>query len=405
MAEPNGPTPPKLPRPWPAPVVESRLVSALARRLAGSDPATRARLTEEFWENDAAVTPVIEAAEGERSVVTFLWRDADAVEVLLFVNRVTDEQDLGGSLMVRLPATDLWSLSYLMADDWRASYAFVPSYPGEVPPWQSDQVGIRKALDRGLPDPRNPMGIRNRRGHEQSVVALPAAPAQPWLAPRGRHRPAQPLTGPGGGRCWLRPPLSVSGDHSMVLLLDGQHWVERASISLDNLVADKMVTDPYLVMIDSVDRASRWRELADPAQAALLAGPWLDWCRERFAVSDDPSRIVVAGQSLGALTALRTVLRHPLRIGAALSQSASLWLGGVGRGTGAGRFEIQVGSQEWVLAQPNRDLAAELSDSTAEVRLREYNGGHDDAWWQGGLADGLVNLIGDIRARPARGLG
>jgi enterochelin esterase-like enzyme len=32
-----------------------------------------------------------------------------------------------------------------------------------------------------------------------------------------------------------------------------------------------------------------------------------------------------------------------------------------------------------------------------EVVYREYSGGHDYACWRGGLADGLIELLGDSR--------
>jgi enterochelin esterase-like enzyme len=28
------------------------------------------------------------------------------------------------------------------------------------------------------------------------------------------------------------------------------------------------------------------------------------------------------------------------------------------------------------------------------VHYAEFNGEHDDIWWQGGLADGLISLVG-----------
>lgn len=42
-----------------------------------------------------------------RQVVTFLCEDSEASEVLLFVNRLTDESRPEDSLMRRLPGTDV----------------------------------------------------------------------------------------------------------------------------------------------------------------------------------------------------------------------------------------------------------------------------------------------------------
>src|SRR5690606_38223743 len=95
-------------------------------------------------------------------LVTFCWHDSAAEQVLLFANRITDETRLAETLLHRHPGTDLWSLSIVMESDWRASYAFLVQRPGEPAPWRADgdQVRIRAALDRGLPDPGNPARCR-----------------------------------------------------------------------------------------------------------------------------------------------------------------------------------------------------------------------------------------------------
>jgi enterochelin esterase family protein len=103
---------------------------------------------------------------------------------------------------------------------------------------------------------------------------------------------------------------------------------------------------------------------------------------------------VVAGQSLGALTALRAALEHPEVVGGAIAQSASLWQRDLGAGLAGRRLAglrayIEVGTQEWVLREPNRAFARQLAAAGATVEFREYNGGHDYACWRGGIADGL----------------
>ncbi|MFT4210526.1 MAG: DUF3327 domain-containing protein, partial [Microbacterium sp.] len=174
-------TPPKVPRPAPAPRAASPAIEALEARIAGGEDAAS------FW-STLASTPLVEEipdAPDER-IVTFLWRDADADAVLLFANRLTDERNLADTLLRRLPGSDVWAVSYRMGAGWRASYSFLVQREGERAPWltDDDQVALRHALDRGRPDPRNPETVTNRAGVTQSVAALPAAPAQAWLAPR-----------------------------------------------------------------------------------------------------------------------------------------------------------------------------------------------------------------------------
>ncbi len=62
--------------------------------------------------------------DGTQSLVTFLWRDEDAHEVHLAVNRVTRTAD--ESSMTRMPGTDVWHRSFLLPDDWRGSYTLLP---------------------------------------------------------------------------------------------------------------------------------------------------------------------------------------------------------------------------------------------------------------------------------------
>jgi len=132
----------------------------------------------------------------------------------------------------------------------------------------------------------------------------------------------------------------------------------------------------------------------------------LPWLADRRAVPADPGAVAVAGQSLGGLTALRAGLLRPDRIGNVISHSASLWQDDLAAecaaAAGSGlRIHLAHGSQEWVLAGPHHDLAARLRAAGLEVDAVEQNGGHDYAWWRGGIADGLRWVWpADSRVRP-----
>ncbi len=216
-------TPPKVPRPTPVPIAESPAIDALASAIDEGEATALA----DFWAGPGAETPLIEEIAGSPSerIVTFLWQDADAEAVLVFVNRLTDERNLTSSLMHHLPGTDLWHLSFRMDTDWRASYSFLVQEQGKQAPWMSadGQVAIRRALDQGRPDPRNPRSTRSRDGLPQSVAELPAAPAQSWLVPReGVERGTLSETeGPGGRRIWVYAPAQARGDHPLLVFFDG----------------------------------------------------------------------------------------------------------------------------------------------------------------------------------------
>ncbi|MGC4153787.1 MAG: DUF3327 domain-containing protein [Propionicimonas sp.] len=405
----TGHAPPKPPRPAPAPLATSPTIARLERELHACDADSRREFVDRFWRGPGSSSPLVEPIRdrpGER-LVTFCWQDAEAERVLLFVNRITDERDLAASYLRRVTGTDIWHLTYRMGADWRASYSFLPQR-GTRPIWldSDDQVAIRAALDRGLPDPRNPETSRNRLGTVLSVVSLPNAPGQPWAARRGAvirgtvtERPA-----PDGRRVWVyTPPVEASGGtvFPVVLMLDGEVWTSRQDLpaTMDNLIADGLVRPSHVVMLDSGGREARWRELGGSGEVGhYLVRRLLPWARGEYPLSVRRRDVLVAGVSLGGLAALRTALEHASDVGGVISLSASLWRDDLSATLAASdarglRAHLEVGSQEWVLAGPNREFAARLARAGAEVRFEEYNGGHDYACWRGGIADGLRHLL------------
>lgn len=470
-------TPPKVRRPDPAPLTESPAIARLSAEIDHLDAgAARSSAVTEFLLLSGS-TPLIEEVPGvefadagssgrlggshdsgdfgdtgdsgdsaddrgrkREFIVTFLWL-GNAEDVVLFVNRITDERDLGASLMRRVSGTDLWHLSYRMRSDWRAAYAFVPRHAGQEWPWADgeDQVAIRAGLDRGFADPRNPLRMGNRVGTVMSVVQMPDAPPQPWLArtdaaPRGQITAHE---GPGGRRVWVYLSAGAGGgaradaaecvrpvdaEHAslpqlpqlpLVIVLDGDAWCGIARpasphdlpATLDQLVYENQLPACVAIFVDSRDRDRRWAELGEAGDASeWVARELVAWARERWAVAEDPRKIVVAGQSLGAYTALRVALGHPAAVGAALAQSASLWQRELPEPNEAfvrgSRVYLEVGQQEWVLRDPNRELSARFELAGVQSRFVEYNGGHDYACWRGGIADGLVHLLGAYTLEP-----
>ncbi len=406
-------TPPKLPRPYPAPLISSPAIEELGAQLSAVVPEKSGVVVEEFWRRHQR-RPVVTAGAGTALTVTFLWRDAYADEVLLFINRMIDEWALGDSLMRRVEGTDVWWLAYRMDPDWRASYAFLPRRRDEPTLWAAgDPVRLRQALGRGRHDPGNPVTCRNRAGVTQSVVELPGAPAQQWLAPRASTSDDEQVTssvevmsGPQDRRLWVHRPVGeVAADTPVILAFDGDVWnglpgesTQDLPNTLRNLTADGLLPPTLAIMIDSGSRDQRWRDL-DPSTGigGYLADVLLPWVRERFGVRAARQEVIVMGQSLGGLVALSAGISHPDVIGAVVAQSASLWQddlrGALGDQTLVGsRFCVQFGRQEWSLRRPNLALARLLRARGAEVSVQVHNGGHDYAWWRGAVADGLLTV-------------
>ena len=441
------PTPPKLPRPQRAPLATSPTLAAMHQRLL-ERPQLASQLQAQLWQQ-ATSTPLLEAdpTQEGKYLVTFMWRGA-AHNVLLFVNRLTDEKNLADSYMRRLPGTDTWYLTYRMDGDWRASYCFLPAPTAAQAPWlQGSQVRLRQALDGGLPDPGNPVTCTNRRGFVQSVVSLPLAPAWPlgeWpvfsddAAGAGRFDGGGLGAGRGdadagrldvgrldaivdlealGRQIWVYTPALIDRAQSwpVLLVLDGEVWLKRHQLhlALTQLMQAGLIAPAYIVFIDSGGTEQRWQELGDSDFGRYLSGPLLNWLKTHYAISPKPADRVVIGQSLGALTVLRTLVGYPQLIGAGISQSASLWqdvlftelnaLDAMARPLAGSRAWIEVGSQEWILAPLQPKAVCQLRQAGMQVKDMVYNGGHDYACWRINLASALMHLLPGPNALPGPG--
>lgn len=443
------PTPPKLPRPQRAPLATSPTLAAMHQRLL-ERPQLASQLQAQLWQQVTS-TPLLEAdpTQEDKYLVTFLWRGA-AHSVLLFVNRLTDEKNLADSYMRRLPGTDTWYLTYRMDGDWRASYCFLLAPTAAQAPWlQGSQVRLRQALDGGLPDPHNPVTCTNRRGFVQSVVSLPLAPAWPlgeWpvfsddAAGAGRFDGGGLGAGRGdadagsldagrldvvadldtlGRQIWVYTPASISRTQSypVLLVLDGEVWLKRhhLHLALAQLMDAGLIAPAYIVFIDSGGTEQRWQELGDSESdfGGYLSGQLLNWLKAHYAISPKPADRVVIGQSLGALTVLRTLVAYPQLIGAGISQSASLWqdvlfnelnaLDATQTPLAGTRAWIEVGSQEWILAPLQPKAVHQLRKAGMQVKDMVYNGGHDYACWRINLASALMQLLPGPNALPGPG--
>lgn len=371
--------PPKTPRPSPVPRVP------LPERLR--DPA---RLR-------AAGGPIVDVEE-DSCVVTFVHDAPRASAVLLFANRLTDESDLGATELERVGRDGPWALSVRMAPTWRASYAFVVHEGPGAPDWHraDGHVSLRALLDRGVPDPGATDQVLNRAGTAMSVLSLPHAPAQPWRGDPFTERP--PVHRLGDRDVWVHHVGSGS-ELPVVVVLDGEVWLDHHGLhgALDRAHEAGAVPAHVAVFVASGSVADRWADVGTPeGVTAFVARRLLPWLHARDDVSRAPDRTVVAGQSLGGLSALWAAALHPDRVGVAVAQSASLWKDdpGPALADAGSRVLLEVGLQEWTLLPLHRRLARDLASTRARVDLTEFDGGHDYACWRGGLIDLIARALG-----------
>ncbi|MEU8782800.1 alpha/beta hydrolase-fold protein [Streptomyces sp. NPDC048637] len=428
-------------------------ITRLAHRLAQAAPTEHSALTAEFWTTvEQEGTPLIEALDDDphHRAVTFLWRGHRATrQVLLLANGLTDPDDLAGSLLTPLPGTEIWYLTRRLRADHRGSYRLVADVStGPLPgAEESLRARLRGLAVHAAPDPHNRMPLPGRgRSAGSSLFELPLSPPQPWRdprpdAPRGtveRHRSPGSALGDQHSTWVYRPPSdTAAGPLDVLVLPDGEMWFGALGLAhtLDALLAERRIP-PLLVLAPDASGPAAWwlGHHTHDDYADFLTDELLTWAATHWPVTADPRRTVVAGQGLGGTAALHTCLRRPERFGGALAQSPahrsaahrpaadrpagtrspaarpardrlpgapgaahgepswpSQWFAPPHRGSA--RIHLDITRQD-AATEPGPALPELLRRCGHTVTWQEFNGGPDYACWRGGLADGLISLLG-----------
>ena len=409
------PTPPKTPRPVPAPRVDSPLISALIAEAVSAEELN-ARIVEVVSEGTPIIEPVRREdgsiCENER-IVTFLYHNEQAEQVLMFINRLTDEKNLDRSLMARIEGTGWWQLSMQMETTWRASYNFLPTLPGERPAWlgDDDQVRLRAALDSGEGDPLNPETVCNRIGRCMGVVQLKDAPVQDFILTQEEidALPAPEwMQTPDGHKYVLGRVGDPAPDAPLFIQFDGEMWFSQGMEQTLNRAHEAgRIPAMHVFFLHSGGRENRWKELnGDNPIADYLVEVAFPHLEAVHGIKTAPQNIVINGQSLGGLSSLLAVLSRPEAFGGAIAQSSSLWqpqvMDRLDELEAAGEIdrlrhlylEIEVGEQEWILVPPHRELKERLEKLGLEnAHCTTFNGGHDYACWRGAIVPSLEFII------------
>ncbi|OPF83783.1 enterochelin esterase [Streptomyces antioxidans] len=344
--------------------------------------------TEEFW---AAVgTPVSAPAEDGGWAILFLWRGPEA--------SVGFESWSEPVPLRRWGDTDCWYATVRVPARLRVTYQFL--------------VG-----GTACADPFNPVGA----GGDRSIAATPDAPAQPhWPAMGADAVLPVPLTrvrwnsGRLGGRRTVRVH-PAGGGGPVVLLLDGDDWLylHPAMTAFDSAVASGEMPPVTLVFLPSKDRAAEFGcrpELWEGVRDELL--PLV----ADTGVPADPDRLVVAGQSLGGLSAMYAALEFPGLVSRVACQSASFWwtpgamdladpLGGPVGGTIAARLRkrpdlsglriaFDVGEHETRMLPHCEPVETLTERAGATVRVSRSASDHDRAGWRHALLRDVAWALG-----------
>jgi len=338
--------------------------------------------------------------------VTFVWHGTNNTRRVGLLGDLP-YADTSKWYMTRLGNTDLWFKTEQMPRDARFGYLV-----------NENQTGY------GF-DPLNA-----RRWAGRSVAELPGAPDEPWIreiatVPRGRvveeKIRSEILKEERSFGVYL--PASYDQQRELfnvLIVFDGENYGRDGGVPtptiLDNLIEKIRIPPTVAVLVNS--QRTRDRDLlCSELFENFLANELVPWVREKYRITRDPARTVIAGSSYGGLSATCTAFRHFEIFGNVLSQSGSFAYTPNTFGGKDGeyyaesgwltqkfaiapklplRFYLQVGRFEG-LSRENRQLRDILEAKGYQVTFAEYSGNHDCLSWRDSLGEGLIALFGSQR--------
>jgi enterochelin esterase-like enzyme len=364
----------------------------------------------------APAPPPWRAAADGYVLVTFLWLETFETHNVVVLASPWDVRP-DDYFMSRLPGTDVWYKSVLLPLGSRLHYALSPN---------------DRPDERAFTQQRDPLNPRTALGFDElpdaSLLELEGAPDESSFrttpASRGRvtqqrfvstllggHRPVSIYTPPGHS--------TEGGPYPLLLLFDGVTYTSgfEAIGTLDTLISSGRIPPVVACFLTSPGtRATDIGVEAKPAFAEAMATELVPWLRATFAVTSDPTKVVIGGYSAGGVGAARIAFRYPGTFGNVLSQSGAFgWAfesSPVIREFRDGerqplRFHLDVGlldyaplqapAHELALAEGitvgNRHFRDVLMAKGYDVTYRETGGQHNSLHFRATLADGLMTLF------------
>ena len=439
----------------PKPVYESPRI----KLLRASVEEGKLQSVDAFWEEvRKRGAPIIELLPGDSKnmLVTFLWRGAPGtrnVIVLRIPNAAGAPDDY---FMNRLGDTDVWYASVAVERKMRFDYTLAPNVPriqGIAHGIDNDTIAMIAAAAR--PDPLNPkrwrvdaQSVDAPEYVGRSIVEMPDAPTQPWLAERPgvptgqveRHpfkstllkneREIAVYLPPGYSRSAKPYPVLVLFDEEPYLGHENQTALVPTPTILNNLISERRIPPMVALFVGNAPDDARSRELpCNPVFADFLVSELLPWAHGLYNFTSDPRETVVGGSSFGGLAAVYAGLRHSETFGNILSQSGSYhWTPPKSPNSSdseadsepnwvakqfiaspklplrlyldAGSEEIDFSGNGNSILLATRNLRDVLLAKGYDVHFEEFAGGHDYLSWRGTLADGLIVLMGNAATKP-----
>ena len=409
----------------------------------------------QWWSNLAECeAPFIKVQQNGTCRVLFIWQDPEGDKhssttssVILNVNGLTNHNTWQPTCLIRHNDSDLWFTYLDINDKWRGSYSFIPIQANQLPQLVKQGDESRDAQRRWwlemvkqqVLDPLNSGASIASGWGLNSSLHLPNAPRelgwQEWDQGKLTNLPIVENI----NFTWFAEQLdnqrqctifsTATGKAPLVILLDGEKWeTDSGTLSvLQYLTNINKLTPAHYLLIPSIDSKTRWRELScSQLFWQAITEQLLPKVADKLLKSQQSiSEVIVAGQSLGGLSALYAGTHFPSYFTKVISLSGSCWWPEIERMQDPDAYQLK--HPDWDKVVPKNSLADRVSNGevsvsglhiyqtvgNAEIQLSIYNalhyeifkqnganityqevdGGHDWLSWRSSLINGLVSLL------------
>ena len=409
------------------------------------------------WWNDLVKngSPLIKVQQGGGCRVLFIWQDPEGGKpssttsvVILNVSALTNHNTWQPSCLTRYGDSDLWFACLNVNEKWRGSYSFIPIQSHQLPRLVKQQSdGSRDAQRRWwlevvkqqVQDPLNTGPTIVSAWGLSSPLHLPSAPRELGWHEWDQGKLASLPIAEYVNFTWFAEQLdnerqctlfsTASGNAPLVILLDGEKWGEDSGMLsvLQYLTNLNQIAPAHYLLIPAIDNKTRWQELScyQPFWQSIIQ-ELLPQVADKLLLSHKSiTEYVVAGQSLGGLSAVYAGTYFAAYFTKVISLSGSFWWPEIERMQDPDAFKLA--NPDWSKVLPKNSLAERVSNKeisvagldiyqtvgNAEKELSVYNalhyeifkknganiiyqevdGGHDWLSWRSSLINGLVSLL------------
>lgn len=373
-----------------------------------------------FWsEVEEKGAPLIEDIDNDdnNKLVTIIYKEEKPVNNVVLIPPV-GMRKLENCILEKLEKTNLWYISYIVRKDLSFTYQFSINDPLDND-WnrrwrnvQGDEFNKNnlKIIDKS-----------NRNERLVPYVALEDAEPRIYIQKNNNYKSGilhehiiYSNILKEDRKFSVYTPYGYEENcesYGILVLNDGFEYINELNALnvLDNLMESKKISQIITVFIESTKDRTQNLQCSDEF-TNFIGIELIPYMKENYNISEDPSKNIIGGYSLGGLTASYAGLRYPDIFGNVLSQSGSYWYKRKEYNDDKSiwinhefnkkeklslNFYINVGAIEPKVSMKdtNKAFKDNLVRHGYEVKFEEFSSGHDHLYWGETLANGLIYLL------------